>query len=108
MQLATSEINAALERATVGERLSDPEFVARYPIARRFSPHVAARSFGRRRQRGIFIMRLLRSALGVAVAGGMFAGCATTVTTPNTNLYDDAAPATCANGFARTRAGWSD
>ena len=33
-----AEINAALERATVGERLSDPEFVARYPIARRLPP----------------------------------------------------------------------
>ena len=38
-------------------------------------------------------MRLLRSALGIAVAGGVLAGCATTATTPNTNLYDDAAPA---------------
>jgi hypothetical protein len=28
-----SEINAALERPTVGERLGDAEFVARYPVA---------------------------------------------------------------------------
>jgi ATP-dependent DNA ligase len=33
-----AEINAALERATVGERLDDPEFVARYPVARRLAP----------------------------------------------------------------------
>jgi Domain of unknown function (DUF5069) len=33
-----AEINAALERATVGERLGDPEFVARYPAARRLPP----------------------------------------------------------------------
>jgi hypothetical protein len=36
-----AEINAALERATVGERLDDPEFVARYPVARRLAPGVS-------------------------------------------------------------------
>jgi hypothetical protein len=30
-----AEVNASLERPTVGERVDDPEFVARYPLARR-------------------------------------------------------------------------
>ncbi len=33
-----AEINAKLEGRTVGERLNDPEFVARYPVARRLPP----------------------------------------------------------------------
>jgi hypothetical protein len=32
------EINAKYERLSIGERLSDPEFVARYPLAQRLSP----------------------------------------------------------------------
>jgi hypothetical protein len=32
------EINAKLEARTVGERLNDPQFVSRYPIARRLPP----------------------------------------------------------------------
>jgi len=32
------EINAALERPTIGERLDDAQFVERYPIARRLAP----------------------------------------------------------------------
>jgi len=32
------DINAKLEALTVGERLSDPQFVARYPIAKRLPP----------------------------------------------------------------------
>jgi Domain of unknown function (DUF5069) len=32
------EINAKLEGRTIAERLSDPTFVARYPVARRLSP----------------------------------------------------------------------
>ncbi|MBV9057237.1 MAG: DUF5069 domain-containing protein [Candidatus Eremiobacteraeota bacterium] len=35
------EINAALERLTVGERLNDPQFVARYPITRRLPPETS-------------------------------------------------------------------
>jgi hypothetical protein len=33
-----AEINASLERPTVGERLDDPEFVRRYPVAGRLAP----------------------------------------------------------------------
>jgi hypothetical protein len=33
-----AEINARLERPTVGERLGDREFVARYPVAKRLPP----------------------------------------------------------------------
>jgi hypothetical protein len=33
-----AEINAKLEGRTVGERLDDPQFVARYPVAKRLSP----------------------------------------------------------------------
>jgi hypothetical protein len=33
-----AEINAALERPTVGERLGDAAFLARYPSARRLAP----------------------------------------------------------------------
>jgi hypothetical protein len=33
-----AEINASLERPTVGERLDDPEFLLRYPVARRLAP----------------------------------------------------------------------
>ncbi|HEY6485879.1 MAG TPA: DUF5069 domain-containing protein [Candidatus Cybelea sp.] len=33
-----AEINAALERPTVGERLGDEAFLARYPAARRLAP----------------------------------------------------------------------
>ncbi|MGC9991098.1 MAG: DUF5069 domain-containing protein [Candidatus Cybelea sp.] len=33
-----AEINASLERPTVGERLDDPEFVRRYPVTRRLAP----------------------------------------------------------------------
>jgi hypothetical protein len=36
-----AEINAKLEGRTVGERLNDPEFVARYPIVRRLSPETS-------------------------------------------------------------------
>jgi hypothetical protein len=32
------EINAKLERRTIGERLNDPQFVARYPVASRLPP----------------------------------------------------------------------
>lgn len=35
------EINAKLEGRTVGERLEDPEFVARYPAARRLAPETS-------------------------------------------------------------------
>ncbi len=35
------EINAKLEARTVGERLDDPEFVARYPAARRLAPETS-------------------------------------------------------------------
>ena len=30
-----AEVNASLEGPTIGERLDDPEFLRRYPIARR-------------------------------------------------------------------------
>jgi hypothetical protein len=33
-----AEVNASLERPTVGERLDDPEFLRRYPVARRLAP----------------------------------------------------------------------
>lgn len=33
-----AEINASLERPTIGERLGEPEFVRRYPVARRLAP----------------------------------------------------------------------
>jgi Domain of unknown function (DUF5069) len=33
-----AEINAKLEGRTIGERLNDPQFVARYPIASRLPP----------------------------------------------------------------------
>lgn len=33
-----AEINAKLEGRTVAERLNDPEFVTRYPVARRLPP----------------------------------------------------------------------
>lgn len=33
-----AEINAKLEGRTVGERLNDPQFVTRYPVARRLPP----------------------------------------------------------------------
>ncbi len=33
-----AEINAKLEGRTVAERLTDPEFVTRYPVARRLPP----------------------------------------------------------------------
>jgi Domain of unknown function (DUF5069) len=33
-----AEINAKLEGRTVGERLNDPQFLARYPVARRLPP----------------------------------------------------------------------
>jgi Domain of unknown function (DUF5069) len=33
-----AEINAALERPSIGERLGDAEFLARYPIARLLAP----------------------------------------------------------------------
>jgi hypothetical protein len=33
-----AEVNASLERPTIGERLDDPEFVRRYPVARRLAP----------------------------------------------------------------------
>jgi Domain of unknown function (DUF5069) len=36
-----AEINAQLERPTVGERLGDPQFVARYPIATRLPPETS-------------------------------------------------------------------
>jgi hypothetical protein len=36
-----AEINAAFERLTIGERLSDPEFVARYPVVKRLSPEAS-------------------------------------------------------------------
>jgi hypothetical protein len=36
-----AEINASLEGPTVGERLDDPEFVRRYPVARRLTPESA-------------------------------------------------------------------
>jgi hypothetical protein len=32
------EINAKLEGRTIGERLNDPQFVARYPVASRLPP----------------------------------------------------------------------
>jgi len=35
------EINAGFEQMTVGERLGDPEFVERYPIARRVPPETS-------------------------------------------------------------------
>ncbi len=35
------EINAGFERQTVGDRLGDPEFLARYPIARRLAPQAS-------------------------------------------------------------------
>jgi Domain of unknown function (DUF5069) len=35
---AYAEINAAFERQKVGERISDPEYLARYPVAKRLSP----------------------------------------------------------------------
>ncbi len=35
------DINAKLEGRTVEERLNDPQFVARYPIARRLAPHTS-------------------------------------------------------------------
>ncbi len=31
------DINAAFEKMTIGERLNDPEFVARYPVVKRLS-----------------------------------------------------------------------
>jgi Domain of unknown function (DUF5069) len=36
-----AEINAKLERATIGERLNDPQFVSRYPIAKRLPPETS-------------------------------------------------------------------
>jgi hypothetical protein len=33
-----AEVNASLERPTIGERLDDPEFVRRYPVASRLAP----------------------------------------------------------------------
>jgi hypothetical protein len=33
-----AEVNASLERPTIGERLDDPEFVRRYPVAHRLAP----------------------------------------------------------------------
>jgi Domain of unknown function (DUF5069) len=36
-----AEINAALERSTIGERLDDAEFVARYPVVRRLPPQTS-------------------------------------------------------------------
>ena len=36
-----ADINAGYARMTIGERLSDPEFVARYPIAKRLPPEAS-------------------------------------------------------------------
>ena len=36
-----SEINAGFERLTIGERLGDPEFVARYPVVKRLPPEAS-------------------------------------------------------------------
>lgn len=36
-----AEINAAFERMTIGERLGDPKFLARYPVAKRLSPQAS-------------------------------------------------------------------
>jgi hypothetical protein len=33
-----AEVNASLERPTIGERLDDPEFLKRYPVASRLAP----------------------------------------------------------------------
>jgi hypothetical protein len=33
-----AEVNASLERQTIGERLDDPEFLKRYPVARQLAP----------------------------------------------------------------------
>jgi len=38
---AYAEINAAFERLTIGERLGDPEFVARYPVVKRLPPEAS-------------------------------------------------------------------
>lgn len=38
---AYAAINEAFERLTIGERLGDPEFVARYPVAKRLPPEAS-------------------------------------------------------------------
>lgn len=36
-----ADINAGFERLTIGERLGDPKFVERYPLARRLPPEAS-------------------------------------------------------------------
>jgi hypothetical protein len=38
---AYAEIGAAFERQTVAERLNDPEYLARYPVAKRMPPEAS-------------------------------------------------------------------
>ncbi len=39
--LSYDEINAKIEGRTIGERLNDPAFVARYPLAKRLPPETS-------------------------------------------------------------------